>query len=43
MLAVPYGVVLTASAEAPDFLRVRLGSVLNEWPGPDGWFEENDA
>jgi Putative endonuclease, protein of unknown function (DUF1780) len=42
MLAVPYGVVLMANAEAPDFLRGRLGSALKEWPGPDGWFEADD-
>jgi len=42
MLAVPYGLVLTANAEAPDFLRARLGSACKEWPGPDGWFEADD-
>jgi Putative endonuclease, protein of unknown function (DUF1780) len=42
MLALPYGVVLTASTEAPDFLRARPGSALKEWPGPDGWFEADD-
>lgn len=42
MLALPYGVVLAANTEAPDFLRVRLGSAWKEWPGPDGWFEADD-
>jgi Putative endonuclease, protein of unknown function (DUF1780) len=42
MLALPYGVVLAADAEAPDFLRARLGLALKEWPGPDGWFEADD-
>jgi len=39
MLFLPYGVVLTARPNAPDFLRSKIGRVLNEWPGPDGWFE----
>jgi hypothetical protein len=39
MLSLPYDVVLTANASAPNFLRDRLGSVRSEWPGPDGWFE----
>lgn len=39
MLSLPYGVILTATASSPDFLRDRLGSVCSEWPGPDGWFE----
>lgn len=30
MLALPYSVVLTANAEAPDFLRARLGLALKE-------------
>ncbi len=42
MLAVPYGVVLTADRQAPEFLRARLGSPWSEWPGPDGWFEAED-
>jgi hypothetical protein len=42
MLAVPYGVVLSASADAPDFLHKRLGLACSEWPGPDGWFEPKD-
>jgi hypothetical protein len=39
LLALPYGVVLTANAGAPDFLHMRLGLACSEWPGPDGWFE----
>jgi hypothetical protein len=35
----PYGVVLAAKPDAPDFLKLRVGRVLNEWPYPDGWFE----
>jgi len=42
ILALPYGVVLTANAEAPEFLRARLGTARSEWPGPDGWFEADD-
>ncbi len=42
MLSLPYSVVLTANASAPNFLRDRLGSVHSEWPGPDGWFEADD-
>jgi hypothetical protein len=39
MLSLPYGVVLTANTKAPDFLRSKLGLLLNAWLGPDGWFE----
>jgi putative endonuclease (uncharacterized protein DUF1780) len=42
MLSLPYGIVLTANEEAPEFLRLRLGSAYSEWPGPDGWFEADD-
>ena len=42
MLSLPYGVVLTANASAPDFLGDRLGSVRSDWLGPDGWFEADD-
>lgn len=39
LLAVPYGAVLVASANAPDLLKTKSGLILNAWPGPDGWFE----
>lgn len=39
MLSLPYGAVLTASPNAPEFLKSKAGLILNEWPGPDGWFE----
>jgi len=39
LLAVPYGVVLVASTNAPEFLKTKAGLILNAWPGPDGWFE----
>jgi hypothetical protein len=39
LLAVPYGAVLMASANAPEFLRDRSGLILSDWPGADGWFE----
>ncbi|WP_119271587.1 DUF1780 domain-containing protein [Taklimakanibacter deserti] len=39
LLAVPYGVVLMASTNAPEFLKTKAGLILNAWPGPDGWFE----
>jgi hypothetical protein len=35
---VPYGFVLAASSDAPEFLTRRVGRVLNKWPHPDGWF-----
>ena len=35
----PYGVVLAAKRDAPDFLKLRVGRILNEWLYPDGWFE----
>jgi hypothetical protein len=42
MLALPYGIVLTANADAPDFLQQKVGLACSEWPGPDGWFEPED-
>jgi hypothetical protein len=42
MLALPYGMVLTANAGAPDFLHKRVGLACSEWSGPDGWFEPED-
>jgi hypothetical protein len=36
---VPYGFVLAARSDAPEFLRRRVGYVLKEWPHADGWFE----
>jgi len=38
-LFLPYGVVLTAKPTAPEFVRDRLGEILNQWPHPDGWFD----
>jgi hypothetical protein len=35
----PYGVVLAVQSSAPAFLKERVGRILREWPGPDGWFE----
>jgi hypothetical protein len=42
MLALPYGMVLTANAGAPDFLHKRVGLACSEWSSPDGWFEPED-
>jgi hypothetical protein len=39
MLCVPYGTVLSAGANAPEFLKSKAALILNAWPGPDGWFE----
>ena len=39
MLSLPYGSVLTASSNAPEFLKSKAGLIFNEWPGPNGWFE----
>lgn len=39
MLFVPYGAILIAHPNAPDFLRKRAGHVLNQWPHCDGWFD----
>ncbi len=38
-LLLPYGVVLTAKSDAPDFLKDNAGVVLNEWRFTDGWFD----
>jgi hypothetical protein len=42
IITLPYGIVLTANADAPDFLCSRIGRACNEWPGPDGWFDLQD-
>lgn len=34
----PYGFVLVARSDAPEFLIRRVGRVLNKWPHADGWF-----
>lgn len=39
MLFLPYGIVLAAKPDAPDFLKDNAGVVLNEWPFTDGWFD----
>lgn len=39
MLFLPYGLVLTAKPDAPDFLKDDAGVILNKWPNPDGWFD----
>lgn len=39
MLFVPYGVVVIATHDAPEFLKDRDGLILNEWPDPEGWFD----
>jgi Putative endonuclease, protein of unknown function (DUF1780) len=39
MIFLPYGMVLTANASAPEFIRSKIGHLSNAWPGPDGWFE----
>jgi hypothetical protein len=35
----PYGVVLTAKADAPPWLKEKRMRVLKKWRGPDGWFD----
>ncbi len=35
----PYGLVLSAEANAPSFLGEHVGVVINEWKEPDGLFE----
>lgn len=35
----PYGVVLMAKPNAPDFLKDRVGFIQNEWPHLDGGFD----
>jgi hypothetical protein len=39
VLSVPYGAILFAQPTAPDFLRNKAGSALNQWPHCDGWFD----
>ena len=39
MLFVPYAAVVSAKADAPAFLKEKVGTVLNQWPHPDGWFD----
>lgn len=39
ILFVPYGLVLTAKPDAPDFLKDNTGAILNKWPDPYGWFD----
>ncbi len=38
-LLLPYGIVLAATPDAPDFLKDNAGAIRNEWPHPDGWFD----
>jgi hypothetical protein len=40
MLSIPYSIVLNTNADAPDFLRSKVGLPLSAWPGPNGWFEQ---
>ena len=39
MLFLPHGAVLATKADAPSFLRDRVGFVLSKWPNCDGWFD----
>lgn len=39
MLSLPYGVVLAARSDAPQFLRDKIGQALKCWPHADGWFD----
>jgi hypothetical protein len=39
MLCLPYGAVLSATANAPKFLTSKSGLIVSAWRGPDGWFE----
>jgi hypothetical protein len=39
MLFVPFGSVLVARLNAPNFLQEKAGLVLNEWPHSEGWFD----
>jgi hypothetical protein len=32
-------IVVSAKADAPEFLKEKVGAVLNQWPHPDGWFD----
>jgi hypothetical protein len=36
LLFPPYGIVLSASRQAPAFIKAALGKTLNEWPNPTG-------
>ncbi len=38
-LLLPYGLVLIAKPDAPDFLKDNAGVIRNEWTDADGWFD----
>lgn len=35
----PYGIILAVIPSAPDFLKDKVGLILNQWPHPDGLFD----
>lgn len=35
----PYSVVMSAMADAPDFIKTAVSCVCNAWTKPEGWFE----
>jgi hypothetical protein len=39
ILSLPYGVVLVARSDSPQFLQDKVGCILKCWPHVDGWFD----
>jgi hypothetical protein len=39
LVFLPFSAVFFAKPDCPEFLRERIGQILDRWPNPDGWFD----